>query len=107
MGRGNRVYLDAYKDTHDLYAVTVSTDGALALGEGIDLGADWSSLLDAKGDDVLVQSGGQSVAHYSFLGNIGQLVNETPVMAAPTRARFGENQACLVMGYSGIVRLSL
>jgi hypothetical protein len=107
LGRGDRVYLDAYKDKHTLYAATVASDGTIELGKGVDIGTGWSSLLDAKGDNVLVQSNGQTVSRYHFEGNTGTLADQVSVMAAPTQARFGENQAYLVMGYSGIVRMPL
>lgn len=105
LGRGDRVYFDAYDDRdYGLYAATVSASGALDVGERVTVADDWAGLVDAKGDSAFVQIAGQSVARYLFDGNEGELAEELDVMATPTRIRFGETQAYLVLGNAGVVR---
>ena len=107
LGRGSKVYLETYAEGLKLYAVSVSPDGALALGNPVLVTKDWGSLLDAWGSSAYVVLGGNAIALYDFSSGEGLLEEIVPVMSTPSKLRFGTSAAYASTGYSGVVKLPL
>ena len=107
LGRGARVYVDAYQEGLKLYAIGVGPEGGLEAGAGLQVTPRWGRLMDAKGSSAYVTIGGGSIAWYDFGSGEGQLGRLVPVMTAPTRIHFGRAAAYAAIGYSGVVELPL
>jgi hypothetical protein len=106
MGRGARVYADAYtSDGYQLYAASVGPDGDLSLSEGLLVTHEWGSLLDAQGTTAYITIG-NAVAAYDFSGE-GAYAGMEQTMGYPVSMRFGVEDAYVLLGYSGFVRLAL
>lgn len=100
LGRGEKIYFDAYDDGYKLYAASVENDGKLALGTGLLVTKQWASLLDAQGDTALVTVG-NAIAQYQF-GGAGTLIDVYQTMGSPLSVRFGAERAYVPLGYAGV-----
>jgi len=106
MGRGAKVYVDAYaSDGYYLYAASVGPDGDLSLSEGLLVTHEWGNLLDAQGTIAYITIG-NAVAWYDFSGK-GAYAGVEQTMGSPVSMRFGVEDAYVLQGYSGFARLRL
>jgi len=106
LGRGSKVFLDAYNNGMRLYAATVAGNGALTLGQSTLVTDSWANLVDAKGSSAYLSVGGGAIARYDCTAKpaFEELVQ---VMGAPAKIRFGSSAAYAPLGYFGIVSLGL
>jgi hypothetical protein len=107
LARGARVYFDAYDSGYKLHAASIADNGAIALGDGVLVTEQSGSLVDAQGLSAYVAIGNGAVARYDFATGNGTLTDLVPVMGWPSRVRFGQDTAYILLGYFGIVTLPL
>ncbi len=105
LGRGSRVFVDGYDNGYRLSAVSVGSDGALALAGQVNVTGQWGSLLDARGAKAYVTLS-NAVAVYDFTAE-PTLQGVYTFMGSPTSIRFGASHAYVALGYSGIGELPL
>lgn len=104
LGRGAKVYVEAYDNGVRLGTVNVSPAGLLQNGGGATVTTSWGNLIDANATSAYFGIGGGAIARYDCAGapDLKELVE---VMGTPTSIRFGKNAAYAPMGYFGIVQL--
>jgi hypothetical protein len=106
LGRGAKIFMDAYNNGMRLYAATVAANGNLTLGQSTLVTDGWASLVDAHGTSAYLSVGGGAIARYdcSAKPTLEELVQ---VMGTPAGMHFGSSAAYAPLGYFGIVSLSL
>ncbi len=106
LGRGPKIFLDAYDNGTRLYTATVAANGDLTLGQSTLVTEDWANLVDANGTSAYLTVGGGALARYdcSAKPTFEELVQ---VMGTPGHIRFGSSAAYAPLGYFGVVSLGL
>lgn len=106
IGRGARVFIEAYNNGTRLYAATVNGGGGIQLSQGTLVTEEWGSLIDGNGTSAYLTIGGGAIARYNCNGKpaLEELVE---VMGSPAKMRFGNSAAYAPLGYFGIVQMGL
>lgn len=106
LGRGAKVFIDAYDEGSMLYAASVSSAGNITMGNGVLVTDGWANLVDANAASAYFSVGGGALARYDCSGTptLEELVE---VMGTPARMRFGSSAAYAPLGYFGVVSLGL
>ena len=106
LGRGAKLYIEAYDNGVRLHTVDVSPGGALQPSGSVLVTESWGNLIDANGASAYFGIGGGAIVRYDCSGN-PDLKELIEVMGTPNEIRFGENGAYAPLGYFGIVQLPL
>lgn len=106
LGRGSRIFLEAYDNGVRLYGASVAANGNLSLGQSTLVTDGWANLIDAKGTSAYLSVGGGAIVRYDCAGKpaLEELVQ---VMGTPSQMHFGSSAAYAPLGYFGIVSLGL
>ncbi|MCL4694268.1 MAG: beta-propeller domain-containing protein, partial [Candidatus Hydrogenedentes bacterium] len=106
LGRGSKIFLEAYDNGVLLYGASVAANGNLSLGQSTLVTDGWANLIDAKGASAYLSVGGGAIARYDCTGkpSLEELVQ---VMGTPSQMHFGSSAAYAPLGYFGIVSLEL
>ena len=105
LGRGDRVYIEAFDEGCYLYVATVAPDGDLAISPGLLVTEQWANILDGK-DDTVLMTVGNAIASYDFSEG-GAFAELLQTMGYPLSVRFGTDYAFIPLGYAGIAQLPL
>ena len=104
LGRGGKLFFDAYDEENLLYAAGIGADGAISLSEPVLFTSQWGALVEANGGKAYVSVGQGAIATYEF-SPVGALVDLVEVMGSPLGIRFGSRGGYASLGYFGVVEL--
>ncbi|NUM54970.1 MAG: beta-propeller domain-containing protein [Candidatus Hydrogenedentes bacterium] len=106
LGRGGKVYIEAFDNGVRLHVVDLSPGGAMQSGGDVLVTESWANLIDANGTSAYFGVGGGAIVRYDCSGD-PDLEELIEVMGTPSAIRFGEAAAYAPLGYFGIVQLPL